>query len=149
MADVFTQNKRSEIMSKIRSRDTKPEILIRKFLHANGYRYRVNVRNMPGHPDIVLPRYKSIIFVHGCFWHGHEDTNCRFSRIPKTNILYWSNKIKNNQIRHFKNVIKLQKLGWYVLTVWECKLRGANKHILLKEIANKISANLNSKSSIG
>jgi len=139
--DRITPQARSRLMSKIRSKDTKPELLVRKFLHAQGYRYRIHVRNMLGQPDIVLPRYKTIVFVHGCFWHGHEDPNCRFSRVPKTNTEFWEDKMKYNQSRHAKNLIELAKQGWHVITVWECGLKGPTSQAHLQQIAKEISSN--------
>lgn len=107
-------------MSKIRSKNTKPEILLRKALFAKGYRYRINDKKMPGKPDIVLPKYKTAIFVNGCFWHGHD--NCKIAHIPKSNIEYWSNKIVKNKKRDIENYAKIQTLGWDIITVWECEL---------------------------
>ena len=93
MSDIFSQTKRSDIMSKISSKDTKPEILVRKFLFSKGFRYRINVKTLPGKPDIVLPKYKTIIFVNGCFWHGH---NCKEGKLPSSNTDFWKEKISNN-----------------------------------------------------
>ena len=119
MADNKTLSARSLNMSLIRSKDTKPEILVRKYLFSKGFRYRKYCSNLPGKPDIVLPKYKTVIFVHGCFWHKH---NCNFFRLPKTNTEYWANKIENNVLRDKKNIIELKKLGWKVIIVWECEL---------------------------
>jgi len=119
MADNKTLSARSLNMSRIRSKDTKPEILVRKYLFSKGFRYRKYCSNLPGKPDIVLPKYKTVIFVHGCFWHKH---NCNFFRLPKTNTEYWANKIENNVLRDKKNIIELKKLGWKVIIVWECEL---------------------------
>jgi DNA mismatch endonuclease (patch repair protein) len=123
MADVFTPEKRSEVMSRIRSRDTKPELALRSMLHGLGYRFTVNGpknRSLPGKPDIVLPKYRTVIFVHGCFWHGHE--NCRVARIPGSRTEWWAAKIGGNRIRDIRNEKTLLKLGWHVVTVWECAL---------------------------
>ena len=119
MADNKTLSARSLNMSRIRSKDTKPEILVRKYLFSKGFRYRKYCSNLPGKPDIVLPKYKTVIFVHGCFWHKH---NCNFFRLPKTNTEYWANKIENNVLRDKKNIIELKKLGWKVIIVWQCEL---------------------------
>ena len=119
MADNKTLSARSLNMSRIRSKDTKPEILVRKYLFSKGFRYRKYCSNLPGKPDIVLPKYKTVIFVYGCFWHKH---NCNFFRLPKTNTEYWANKIENNVLRDKKNIIELKKLGWKVIIVWECEL---------------------------
>lgn len=122
--DIWNKAKRSEVMSKIRSKNTRPEITLRKFLYKKGLRYRINYTKLPGTPDIVIIKYKTIIFVHGCFWHGH--TNCKISHLPKTNTNYWKNKITKNQERD--NIITLQLLamGWKVLTIWECEIQKKN-----------------------
>ncbi len=118
-ADVFSKKKRSEIMSLIRSKNTKPEIYVRSFLHKNGYRFRLHQNNLPGKPDIVLKRHKVVINVNGCFWHQH---NCGKSNIPKSNRKFWLNKFKNNKKRDRLNTLKLRKLGWKVYKIWECKV---------------------------
>jgi DNA mismatch endonuclease (patch repair protein) len=127
--DIFDKNKRSEVMSKIRSRDTKPERTLRKLLFARGFRYRVNVPNLPGKPDIVLPKYKTVIFLHGCFWHNHE--GCKYAYIPKTNTKFWIDKITSNAERDKVNAEKLTALGWNIVTVWECEIRHINKRNLM------------------
>ncbi len=119
--DVFTKEKRSEVMRAVKGRDTKPEMLLRKKLHALGYRYRLNVKELPGKPDLVFPKFKTVIFVHGCFWHGHDCK--RGSRQPKQNADYWLQKIARNKARDQKNKASLEKLGWRVITVWECELK--------------------------
>lgn len=118
--DVVTPAKRSAMMSNIRSTDTKPELLVRRLLHKLGYRYRLHRKDLPGRPDIVLPRYKAIILIHGCFWHGHE---CKIASKPKTNTAYWLPKIETNRMRDRRNVAALEALGWRVLTLWECNIR--------------------------
>jgi DNA mismatch endonuclease (patch repair protein) len=115
-------------MSKIRSKDTKPELALRKALFARGLRYRVNVPNLPGKPDIVLPKYKTVIFLHGCFWHRHE--GCKYAYTPKTNTKFWVDKIASNAKRDKVNLQKLVALGWNVVTVWECEIRHQYKHDL-------------------
>lgn len=120
MADVFDTTKRSEIMSNIRSKDTKPEILLRKALFARGFRYRLYVKDLAGKPDIVLPKFKTVVFIHGCFWHGHE--NCKRSNIPKSNTTYWDEKILRNKARDEKNASVLRQNGWKVIVVWECEI---------------------------
>ena len=117
MSDIFSQTKRSDIMSKISSKDTKPEILVRKFLFSKGFRYRINVKTLPGKPDIVLPKYKTIIFVNGCFWHGH---NCKKGKLPSSNTDFWKEKISNNKSRDAKN--SDVKLGWKVIIIWQCEI---------------------------
>lgn len=121
MADIFSKAKRSEIMSKISGKETKPEILVRKFLFSQGFRYRKNDRKLPGKPDIVLPRYKTGIFVHGCFWHGH--LNCKKSALPQTNHEFWKNKIQKNIERDKSKQKELKKLGWQIITVWQCQIK--------------------------
>ncbi len=113
-------------MSKIRSKDTKPEIALRKALFARGFRYRVNDRKLPGKPDIVLPKYKTVIFLHGCFWHRHE--GCKYAYTPKTNTQFWIDKIASNAERDKVNLQKLMDLGWNVITIWECEVRHIHKH---------------------
>lgn len=120
MSDIFSKKKRSDIMSKISGKETKPEILVRKFLFSNGFRYRKNVKELPGKPDIVLPKYKTIIFVHGCFWHGHA---CKAAKLPETNKEFWENKIKSNIIRDEDNTRKLKDSGWLIITVWQCEIK--------------------------
>jgi len=120
MADIFDKKKRSEIMSKISGKETKPEILVRKHLFAKGFRYRKHVKDLPGKPDIVLPKYKTVIFVHGCFWHGH---NCKAGKLPETRKEFWEKKVNGNIKRDQKNKSELEKLGWNVITIWQCELK--------------------------
>jgi len=108
-------------MSRIKAKNTKPEMLVRKFLHANGFRYRLHVKDLPGKPDIVLPKYKTVIFVHGCFWHGHE--GCKYYVVPKTKTEWWLNKINGNIVNDKKAITILKKMGWKVINVWECELK--------------------------
>lgn len=126
--DIWDKKKRSEVMSKIRSKDTKPELALRKALFARGFRYRVNDAKLPGKPDIVLPKYKTAIFLHGCFWHKHE--GCKYAYTPKTNTKFWVDKITSNAERDKENAEKLTILGWNVLAVWECEIRHTYKHDL-------------------
>ncbi len=135
MNDVFSKEKRSEIMSHIRSKDTKPEIAVRKYLFSKGFRYRKNDKRYPGTPDIVLPKYKTVIFVHGCFWHGHE--GCKYAIIPKTNTEFWIKKIEKNNDRDSTNIEKLEKLGFMVIVIWECELR-EHKDETLNKLVRKI-----------
>jgi len=120
MADTFSKEDRSKIMSLVKSKDTKPEIIVRKYLFAKGLRFRKNVSTMPGKPDIVLPKYRTVIFIHGCFWHGHK--GCRHADLPKSNFEYWENKILKNVTRDKKNISLLFNEGWNVLVVWECEI---------------------------
>lgn len=120
MADIFSTQKRSEIMSKISSKETKPEIYVRKHLFAKGFRFRKNDKRLPGKPDVVLPKYKTVIFVNGCFWHGH--TECKKAKLPETRKEFWADKIKSNIERDERDLLQLQQMGWNVLVVWGCKL---------------------------
>jgi len=124
-------------MSRIKGKDTKPELLVREFLFANGFRYRLHVKNLPGKPDIVLPKYKTVIFVHGCFWHGHE--GCKYFVIPKTRTEWWLNKINKNRELDEENTIKLTEAGWKVITIWECELKPHKKDLTLKDLKKQIS----------
>lgn len=126
-------------MSQIRSKDTKPELLVRKFLFANGFRYKLHDKKLPGKPDIVLPRYKSVVFVHGCFWHGHH--GCKYFVIPSTRTEWWQSKIQNNQLRDIKNEIDLVNNGWKVYTIWECDIN-RNKEKIFTELLEKIVGNV-------
>jgi DNA mismatch endonuclease (patch repair protein) len=121
MSDVFSKEKRSWVMSRISGGDTKPEITVRKILHAMGYRFRLHVRRLPGNPDIVLSRHRKVIFVHGCFWHGHR--GCPRSKRPSTNVDFWNAKIDANIRRDEKVSQELERRGWKVLIVWECEVK--------------------------
>ena len=121
MGDIYSKSKRSSIMSKISGKETKPEVLVRKYLFSKGFRFRKNVANLPGHPDIVLPKYNSAIFVHGCFWHGHN--GCSKSKLPATQTGFWQAKIDRTIERDKENVDELSILGWRVAVVWECGLK--------------------------
>jgi DNA mismatch endonuclease (patch repair protein) len=120
MADRLTVNERSKLMSKIKNKNTNIEVLVRKWLFSRGFRYRINVKKLPGSPDIVLHKYKCVIFVNGCFWHGH---NCPDGHIPKSNVEFWKNKIERNQERDLKCKQELESLGWRVIILWECELK--------------------------
>jgi DNA mismatch endonuclease (patch repair protein) len=125
MTDIVTPAKRSEMMAGIKGKNTKPEILVRKLLFKHGYRYRTASKHLPGKPDIVLPKHNAVIFIHGCFWHGHE--LCNLFRLPKSRKEFWSKKISGNIIRDEISIAKLQEDGWRVCTVWECALKGRNR----------------------
>lgn len=122
MTDVVDKDTRSRMMSGIRGRNTHPEILVRSLLHASGFRFRLHVKNLPGKPDIVLPKYKAVVLVHGCFWHGH---GCRFFKWPTTRPEFWRTKIERNRENDGKAVAALVAGGWRVAIVWECALRTA------------------------
>ena len=117
----MTPQQRHRCMQSIRSKDTKPELIVRRFLHAHGFRYRLHLKNLPGHPDIVLRRWHTVVFVHGCFWHGHDD--CKTFRMPKTNKEFWKSKIERNRLRDMRDRLQLRELGWHVITIWECQLK--------------------------
>ena len=125
MADKLNTQQRHHCMSRIRGKDTKPEILVRKGLHVRGFRFRLQDRNLPGRPDIVLPKYGVAIMVNGCFWHGHG--GCRYATKPKSNIEFWETKIARNKHRDEVTAAHLEALGWTVIVVWECELRGKEK----------------------
>ena len=127
MTDIFSTEKRSDVMSKIKSKNTKPEKIVRSLLFSMGYRFRLHVKDLPGKPDIVLPKYKTVILVNGCFWHGHE--NCKDSGIPKTNSDFWYDKISKNKERDKRVSNELEQAGWKVLVVWECQINDKEKLI--------------------
>ena len=133
MADKLTPEQRHKCMSCIRSRNTKPEVLVRKFLFAQGFRFRINVRRLPGTPDIVLRKYRTVIFVNGCFWHGHE--GCRYFVLPKTRTDFWQAKIERNRERDLAERLQLRRMGWHVIQVWECQLKPKNRELTLQGLA--------------
>lgn len=139
MADVHDQVTRSYNMSKIKGVNTKPEMLVRKWLHANGFRYRLHRKDLPGKPDLTLSKHRVVVFVNGCFWHGHQD--CRYFVLPKTRTDWWKNKIENTVKRDQRALNDLNTLGWRSLIVWECELktdkRDVTLHSLLSEIITK------------
>ena len=120
MADVVTPAVRSRMMSGIKAKNTHPELIVRKFLHAKGLRFRLHVKNLPGKPDIVLPKYKTVVFVHGCFWHHHA--GCKYAAKPNTRSDFWEKKLSDNVARDQYQMAALQGLGWRVIVVWECEL---------------------------
>ena len=132
MADVVDAATRSRMMSKIRSQDTKPELLVRRHLHARGLRYVLGGAGLPGRPDLVFPRWKVAVFVHGCFWHWHA---CHLSRLPASNRKFWRAKLNNNQTRDAVSLLSLLSAGWRVATIWECSLRGT---VALQQLNRKM-----------
>ncbi len=122
--DVFTKEKRSEIMGRVKSKNTKPEKSVRSMLHKMGYRFRLHRKDLPGNPDIVLPKYKIAVFVHGCFWHQHP--GCRKATVPVQNFDFWDKKLKRNQERDSRVKSELSTLGWLTVTVWECEVKAKN-----------------------
>lgn len=135
--DVVDPAKRSKMMAGIRSKDTKPEKLVRKFLHSEGFRYRLHARKLPGSPDISLPKYKAAIFVHGCFWHRHA--SCKYATNPSSNVERWASKFRQNVERDARNISALRELGWNVIVVWECELRHAAEERLDRLITEIVS----------
>lgn len=125
MADRVTPDKRSRMMAQVKGRNTRPEIVVRRVLHGMGYRFRLHRKDLPGCPDIVLPKHHKIIFVHGCFWHGHA--GCRRSARPSSNQEFWNRKIDANIARDTSNIFILEHMGWKVLVIWECKTRSAEE----------------------
>jgi len=125
MADVHDKKTRSYNMSRIRGKDTKPEMIVRKFLFSQGFRYKLHDKSLPGKPDIVLPKYKTVIFIHGCFWHGHE--GCKYFVLPKTRAEWWKAKIEGNISRDVNNYVLLDDLGWKVFIIFECDLKNKAK----------------------
>lgn len=130
MADTISKKKRSEVMAKIRAKNTKPEIAIRSLLHGMGYRFRNHASKLPGKPDVCLAKHRTVIFIHGCFWHNH--CRCRDGRLPKSNLAYWRPKIEGNVARDKKHKRALRYRGWRVLTIWECELKN------IERLQNKI-----------
>ena len=126
--DIWSKHKRSEVMSKIRGKNTKPEMILRSLLFRQGFRFRLHKKDLPGKPDIVLPKYKTVIFVHGCFWHYHKE--CREGRIPSTNTKFWEGKLFKNVEKDAKYKEALENLGWNVLTVWECEIEKSTEAIV-------------------
>lgn len=141
MGDIFTKEERSELMSRIRSVNTKPEVALRYALWRRGFRYRVNVKSLPGSPDIVLPKHRTVVFVHGCFWHGHK--RCKEFTIPKTNTEFWIKKIALNQERDQEVWRQLEAKGWSVVIAWECEFVKAKYDSTVERVAGEIIENGN------
>lgn len=140
MADKFSKEKRSDIMSKITGKETKPEILVRRFLFAAGFRFRKNVVNLLGKPDIVLSKYNTIIFVHGCFWHGHT---CKRGKLPESNHEFWKQKIEKNIERDKQIIAELEKDGWTVIIIWQCEIRNKEKcNMRLNELIDELKIDI-------
>lgn len=138
--DNHTKEVRSYNMSRIRSVNSKPEEIVRKYLFSKGLRFRKNVKELPGKPDIVLPKYKTVVFINGCFWHGHH--GCKYFVMPKSNTDYWSKKIAYNVERDRFVSTKLEELGWNVITIWECELKKAKRENTLEYLYYNISRNI-------
>lgn len=135
MTDVHDKATRSYNMSCIKGKDTKPELIVRKFLFSQGFRYRLHVKKLPGKPDIVLPKFKTVIFVHGCFWHGHE--GCKYFQLPQTRTVWWKDKIDKTKITDAKNRNELMNLGYIVVNIWECNIKNETyKEELIRYLVN-------------
>ena len=140
MADVHNKRVRSYNMSRIQGKNTKPEMIVRRFLHSKGFRYRLHVDYLPGKPDLVLPKHGTVIFVHGCFWHAHE--RCNFFKIPETRKSHWKKKLLNNRDRDKKNIVSLKKKGWKVKVIWECDLKNGNLEKTMNALLNELNSDL-------
>lgn len=136
MADVHSKEIRSYNMSQIKGKNTKPEILVRKLLFSKGFRYRLHDKKLPGKPDIVLPKYKTVIFIHGCFWHGHDD--CKYFVVPKTKSDWWLNKINGNKNNDYKALITLKEQGWKIIVLWECELKSQKIQKTFTKLLSKL-----------
>ena len=134
--DVHDQKTRSYNMSRVKGKDTKPEEIVRKYLFSQGFRYRKNDKRLPGKPDIVLPKYKTVIFVNGCFWHKHE--GCKYFVWPKSNSEFWKEKIESNIVRDKKQYEELKNAGWHVIIVWECELKKKQRMDTLEQLVTEI-----------
>ena len=133
MADLLTPEHRSWNMSRIKGKDTKIEVMVRRYLFAQGFRFRKNDKRLPGHPDVVLPKYKTVVFVNGCFWHMHE--GCKQARLPKTNTTFWKEKLEKNVANDKKHIRQLEESGWQVITLWECELEKDFESQMIKLIS--------------
>ena len=144
MADIKTKESRSYNMSRIAGKDTKPEELVRKYLFSKGFRYQKNVRKLPGTPDLVLPKYRTVILVNGCFWHGHE--GCKYFVWPKSNAEFWKQKIETNISRDRQKEAQLRDMGWNVMIVWECELRPPKRQATLERLESQLRQILEQRS---
>ena len=137
MADIHSKAVRSYNMSMIKGKNTKPEMLVRKFLFAHGIRYRLHDKKLPGKPDLVFPKYKILLFINGCFWHGHEE--CKYFVVPKTRTDWWLEKITGNKTRDTENIKRLKKEGWKIIVIWECELKKNTKEKTLKKLLKRFN----------
>ncbi len=142
MADVHDKATRSYNMSRVKNKNTKPEIIVRKFLHSKGFRFRLHDKNLPGKPDIILSKYKTVIFINGCFWHGHE--NCKYFTVPKTNSEWWKGKINGNIKNDVSVSDSLKKEGWKIIVIWTCQLKPKQ----LEGTLSNLESSLKSQSSL-
>ena len=137
MADRMTKEQRHKCMARIKGKNTKPELIVRRYLHTHGYRYRINVKRLPGTPDIVLRKYRTVIFINGCFWHGHE--GCKYFVIPKSNTDFWKKKIDRNKQRDIEKRVQLRRLGWHTIIIWGCELKPKNRHATLQALEQTLN----------
>ena len=135
MTDIVDVQRRSELMAGIRGKDTSPELAVRRIAHGMGLRFRLHNKNLPGRPDVVFPRHRLAVFVHGCFWHQHQA--CRFAQIPKSRVSFWKNKFAANVARDKRNIAALHGLGWRVLVIWECEV--GNRRVVQDKLAAFVS----------
>ncbi|HUU51654.1 MAG TPA: very short patch repair endonuclease [Candidatus Heimdallarchaeota archaeon] len=135
--DKISKERRSWNMSRIRAKNTKPEVFVRSMLHRMGYRFRIHLKGLPGKPDIVLPKYHTAIFVHGCFWHGHE--GCKDFAPPKTRTEWWLNKINGNKKKDTENIAQLDRQGWHVIIIWECELTPDKRENTIKSLVDMLN----------
>ena len=133
----MSKEQRHKCMARIKGKDTKSELIVRRYLHAHGYRYRINVKRLPGTPDIVLRKYRTVIFINGCFWHGHE--GCRYFVMPKSNTTFWEKKIERNKQRDVEKRIQLRHLGWHTITIWGCELLPKNRLTTLQALEQTLN----------
>lgn len=127
MVDTLTTAERSKRMSLVRNKDTRPEVIVRRLIFKQGYRYRLHRRDLPGNPDLVFPSKSKVIFVHGCFWHRHKSSRCKLARLPKSRLNFWLPKLEKNRLRDRTIQTKLRKMGWRVFVIWECQLQDTAK----------------------
>ena len=137
MTDVLSEEQRRRCMSHIKSKNTKPEVLVRRYLFAHGFRFRLHRKDLPGNPDIVLPKYKTAIFINGCFWHGHSE--CKYATIPETNRDFWYNKIRGNVERDARNYESLKDSGWHVVEIWQCQLKPKQRELTLQNLITTLA----------
>jgi DNA mismatch endonuclease (patch repair protein) len=138
--DVHDRETRSFNMSQIRAKNTKPEKLVRSYLFSQGFRFRLHAKNLPGKPDVVLPKLKTVIFINGCFWHGHQ--GCKYFKVPKTRTKWWNSKIAKTREIDALNIQNLEQLGWQVLTIFECELKAGSVDITCQRLKDKLERNL-------
>lgn len=139
MSDTLTPEQRHRVMAAVHSNSTKPEVVLRKALWSRGVRYRCNDKRLPGSPDLVLPKYRTVLFVHGCFWHAHQ--GCKSYTVPKSNTDYWTAKVANNRQRDQEVWRKLEAKGWYVIVVWECELKKKNFNETIQSVVDRLAQN--------